>query len=334
VGELTGCPPSTPQQTARPSAARHRARRPIRPRRPAPVSASAESSAGKIVWSTSPQRKASATANIPGRSCALSTIFSGSRHDAFPTCAVDSAPSGARYRPPDPGPRPLANAQCYRSPRRRGPARLFRPKARSGRVVRLTVHAASTSTRLARMSPCGRGGWAVCCGPTGLGIHARARSRQGHRRPASAPARQPLRRREPHRFGARSPAQKSTHPRGETAHRRSRRRHRPCRCRGRRRCRGPRRARSRSTGGVRSTRPRLRSWWPPSLPTGNAATSPGGNERRRPVFVGPLFAHCDRELTLVLRPLRASWKLTPTRSLPMPKRRAAGDLSFTHVLLR
>ena len=43
--------------------------------------------------------------------------------------------------PPDPGPRPLANAQCYRSPRRRGPDRLFRPKACNGSVVRVTVHA-------------------------------------------------------------------------------------------------------------------------------------------------------------------------------------------------
>jgi hypothetical protein len=44
----------------------------------------------------------------PGRGCPLSTIHSGSRHDASPMCAKDSAPARGPVKPPTPaGPRPF-----------------------------------------------------------------------------------------------------------------------------------------------------------------------------------------------------------------------------------
>jgi hypothetical protein len=69
------------------------------------LSASAESSAGKLVWSPSPQRRPPPRPH-PGPEPRTLYDLSGSRHDASPTCAMDSAPSGARYRPPTPGPAP------------------------------------------------------------------------------------------------------------------------------------------------------------------------------------------------------------------------------------
>ena len=82
------------------------ARRPIRPRRPDPAQRLSRVERREDCLEHLTATEGLRNGHIPGRSRALARILSGSRHDASPTCAMDSAPSGARYRPLTPGPAP------------------------------------------------------------------------------------------------------------------------------------------------------------------------------------------------------------------------------------
>lgn len=110
VGELTGCPPSTPMQTACP--VRGSSSRSSAYSSPPACSYSAPQPSrvpgGSVEHLTATEGLRNV--HIPGPSRALSTISSGSRHDACPTCAMDSAPSGARYRPLTRAPPPRERA--------------------------------------------------------------------------------------------------------------------------------------------------------------------------------------------------------------------------------
>ena len=127
VGELTGCPPSTPMQTACPvrgSSSRSSAySSPPACSYSAPQPSRVPGRSVEHLTATEGLRNV----HIPGPSRALSTISSGSRHDACPTCAMDSAPSGARYRPLTRAPPPRERAVIPITASSRSRARPLRP---------------------------------------------------------------------------------------------------------------------------------------------------------------------------------------------------------------
>ena len=169
VGELTGCPPSTPQQTARP----------VR----GSLSRSSAYSFSPACSYSAPQsverredRLEHLTAtvglrngHIPGPSRALSTILSGSRHDASPTCAMDSAPSGARYRPLTPGPAPRERAVLAIAASSRSRARPLRAPgpASHGRILLRSAACLPASRRVASVVV---GAIAVVAAPHAAGV--------------------------------------------------------------------------------------------------------------------------------------------------------------------
>jgi hypothetical protein len=58
-------------------------------------------------------RRGSGDCLLSGRGPTLSTIYPGSRHDAFPMCATDSALAGPGRSPCPAGPRPLVRSLFY-----------------------------------------------------------------------------------------------------------------------------------------------------------------------------------------------------------------------------
>jgi hypothetical protein len=58
-------------------------------------------------------RRDSGDCPLSGRGPTLSTIYPGSRHDAFPMCATDSALAGPGRSPCPAGPRPLVRSLFY-----------------------------------------------------------------------------------------------------------------------------------------------------------------------------------------------------------------------------
>ena len=185
VGELTGCPPSTPMQTACPvrgSSSRSSAySAPPACSYSAPQPSRAPGRSVEHLTATEGLRNV----HIPGPSRALSTISSGSRHDACPTCAMDSAPSGARYRPLTRAPPPRERAVIPITASSRSRAR---PLRAPGTALARPDPAAKRCLPPSQPTGRERGGWGDCggvrspcgCGGAGLvGDCARAGGRVG-----------------------------------------------------------------------------------------------------------------------------------------------------------
>jgi hypothetical protein len=138
------------------------------------------------------------------------------------------------------------------------------------------------------MSPCGRGGWALlrtdgAWGPRPGSLAART-SATGVRASAAAGAKA---RTSPVRYAL--AGQKSTASSRRTAHGDSRRRRRPCRCRGRDdvvALGGPARDRQEACGDSA----RLRSWWPPPSRRGTRRPRPVATEHGLAFLAGRAFA--------------------------------------------